>query len=206
VDLGAVVKQDIRLAPGWRADDRTLLKTTNVKGNWQATSKDGQRAVVPRRQGEVRTRDRCRAGRSAVGHVEPGQQLPRKSAARPAEGREQPCVLVERVPEQQLTPTSARVRLEPQGGLDDQASISARLGQTFGTTRASRFLRPQHIVNLDGNVCCLGERTTSSSASAGGGTMPSQTIWPGDLVVAYDNSPRQARAVREGAGTNRPSI
>jgi hypothetical protein len=88
--------------------DRTILKTSNIKGNWQATSKDMVSPLVPRREGEVRP------------------------------------------------------------GLYDQAGISARLGQTFGTTRALRFLRPQHIVNVDGNHFRRSgpAATTSSWASA----------------------------------------
>lgn len=41
--------------------------------------------------------------------------------------------------------------LSPVGGLDGQASISNRLGESFGTTRASNFKRPENFFSTDGN-------------------------------------------------------
>ena len=52
----------------------------------------------------------------------------------------------------------------------------------------------------------MGDTTqTSSSASAGGGRHLLATIYPGNGVVAYENSATdfRARVYREGAGTNR---
>ena len=70
--------------------------------------------------------------------------------------------------------------------------------------------RPQHTVNVDGNVF----RTFSGKSHEikfGTGwrrtDIYSQTIYPGNGVVAYENSATdfRARVYREGAGTNRAS-
>ena len=56
--------------------DRTILKTYNMKGTWQAAAeRHDQRALVQRREAEVRPRHRRRAGAGADRDLEPGQPL-----------------------------------------------------------------------------------------------------------------------------------
>ena len=206
---GSYVKQDIRLVRQAGAlIDRTLLTTTNVKGNWQATSKDmvsvlwflGAKEKFGRATGQAQVE-----APSATWNQ--GNNYP--------ENRPHGLLKIENnhvfssnaFLSSKYAYFGTGFALEPQGGLDDQASISARLGQTFGTTRASRFLRPQHIVNLDGNVFASGFGAHDIKLGVGWRRHDafSQTLWPGDLVVAYDNSAadKRARLYREGAGTNR---
>ena len=98
--------------------------------------------------------------------------------------------------------------LESIGPLTEQMGISPLRGQTFGSTNASYFTRPQHTVNVDSNYFkSLGDQT--HEFKFGGGwrrtDIYSRTIYPGNGVVAYENSATdfRARVYREGAGTNR---
>jgi hypothetical protein len=108
--------------------------------------------------------------------------------------------------------------LDPLGGLEMQAGQSGRLAQSFGSTRQSINLRPQHTVNVDSNYFMnafnmpqeikFGFSYRQVDALTG-------TLWPGDMVVGFDNSiaagftrlDRQsdqvARIYRQGSGTNR---
>ena len=98
--------------------------------------------------------------------------------------------------------------LEPAGGLDGQASVSTRLGQAFGTTRALRFLRPQHNLNFDANhfrTAWGGSHDFKFGLGWRRHDATSQTLWPGNMIQARDNSltDRVARIYRNGDGTNR---
>lgn len=98
--------------------------------------------------------------------------------------------------------------LSPVGGLDQQAGQSARLGESFGSTRQSRFLRPENFFSTDGSYFrnWLG---VSHDFKFGFGYRRNdaftQTIWPGNMILALDNSvtDQRARVFREGAGNNR---
>ncbi len=83
-------------------------------------------------------------------------------------------------------------------------------GQTFGSTNGNYFRRPQHTVNVDGNYFrTFGGKTHDFKFGMGWRRTDiySQTIYPGNGVVAYENSATdfRARVYREGAGTNRAS-
>ena len=98
--------------------------------------------------------------------------------------------------------------LESIGPLTEQMGISPLRGQTFGSTNASYFTRPQHTVNLDSNYFkSMGEQTHEFKFGFGWRKTDiySRTIYPGNGVVAYENSATdfRARVYREGAGTNR---
>ena len=86
--------------------------------------------------------------------------------------------------------------------------ISPLRGQTFGSTNASYFTRPQHTVNVDSNYFkTLGDTTHDFKFGVGWRRTDiySRTIYPGNGAVAYENSVTdfRARVYREGAGTNR---
>jgi len=207
---GSIGQQDIRLVrQAGNIIDRTVLKTYNLKGSWQATSKDminvlwflGAKEKFGRGTGDAQVL-------APTSTWNQGNLYPEN----------RPHGLLKFEDNRAFTPSLFVVAkyayygtgfsLEPAGGLDGQASISTTLGQTFGTTRALRFLRPQHTVNVDANHF----RTfwgSSHDLKFGGGYRRheafSQTLWPGNMVVAYDNSvvDKRARLYREGAGTNR---
>lgn len=203
------VNQDIRLVrSAGNLIDRTVLKTANVKGNWQATQSDmvsvywflGAKEKANRATGNAQ--------------VEPSSARWFQGNAFP-EGR--PHGLLKFQDDRVMSSNNflsvkyayygTGFSLSPQGGLDQQAGISGRLGQTFGSTNNNVFLRPQWLFNADGN----------HFANIGGGSHDfkygvhwrrtqaySQNLWPGNMIVGYDNSDGQrARVYREGAGTNR---
>ena len=111
---GSWTKQDIRLIRSAGAlTDRTILKTYNLKGNWQATSKDmisvlwflGDKVKYGRATGDaqVLARDRdLESGRIGI---------PRTGRTGLLEVREQPRVLVEPVPVEQVR--LLRHRIQP---------------------------------------------------------------------------------------------
>ena len=74
--------------------------------------------------------------------MEPGQLVHRQPAARPAEDRRQPRDVDQLLPERAVrattTPASASM---PQGGLDQQAGLSQRLGTSFGSYQQGLNIR-----------------------------------------------------------------
>ena len=204
------VNQDIRLVrSAGNLIDRTVLKTTNIKGNWQATS-DDMISVY------------WFLGAKEKANRATGAQQVEPESARWFQGNAFP----DGMPHGLLKFQDDRVMasnnflsvkwatygtgfsLSPQGGLDTQAGQSTRLGQTFGSTNLQEFHRPQWVFNADGN----------HFANLGGGNHDfkygfhwrrteafSRNLYPGNMVEARDNSvtDTRARAWREGAGSNR---
>ncbi len=98
--------------------------------------------------------------------------------------------------------------LAPIGGMDMTSGRSLVQGRSFGSVSRSLNVRPQHIVNIDGNAF---QQWFGAShdlkvgfgwrrADGGGGT-----LWPGNGILALENSATdfQAQVFREGFGTNR---
>ena len=86
--------------------------------------------------------------------------------------------------------------------------ISPLTGQTYGSTNAQYFLRPQHTVNIDANrFWTMGSQRHNFKFGMGWRRTDAyaRTIYPGNNIVAYQNSATnfRARVYREGAGTNR---
>ena len=186
--------------------DRTLLKTTNVKGNWQATSKDmisvlwfnGAKEKFGRGTGQAQREARDR-------DLEPGQLLSREPSARPAEDPGRPGVHPVGLPFGEVCLLRHRLLARTAGGLDGQTTRDAVNSTTSGTTRGQFFLRPQHMFNVDGNWF-LGGMGGSHDFKYGVGYRRTdafaQTIWPGDKMQGRIESAtnRVARLYREGAG------
>lgn len=207
---GSWTKQDIRLGrQAGRLIDRTLLKTLNAKGNWQATSKDMISVLYFNGGKEKFGRGTGQAQREApTATWNQGNYYP--------EGR--PHGLLKFQDDRVLTPNlflSAKYAyygtgfsLAPRGGLDGQTTRDAVNSTTLGTTRGQFFLRPQHIFNVDGNLFHsatggshdlkygVGYRTAEAST---------QVIWPGDKIQGRIESAttRVARLYREGAGNDK---
>ncbi len=207
---GSWTKQDIRLVrSSGNLIDRTQLVTRNVKVNWQATSAHNINALHF-------LGSKLKFGRgTGAASLEPPSATWNQGDMFP----DNPFNGLWKVEDNWVvTPTvfltakyayyGTGFALEPGGGLEGQATISARLGQSFGTTRAARFLRPQHIVNFDGNHFRTGMGGSHDFKFGAGYRRTdsfSQTLWPGDKLVGFDNSvtDRRARLYREGAGTDR---
>jgi hypothetical protein len=209
---GSIGQQDIRLyRQSARGTDRTILKTYNLKLNWQATSKDMVNFLFF-------NGDKIKNGRA------PGNALFEPTSARFNQGNyyaDNPLHGLWKWEDNRVISSSTFLTgkyayyntgftLESIGPITEQMGISALQGQTFGSTNGNYFLRPQHTVNVDAN----------HFRSIGGGThdfkfgvgwrrtdIYSRTIYPGNNIVAYENSLTnfRGRVYREGAGTNRAS-
>jgi hypothetical protein len=98
--------------------------------------------------------------------------------------------------------------LDPEGGLDQQAGRSFTTGRSYGSVNQSYNVRPQQVFNADANSFVngiggshdvkygVGFRTTD---------VISGTLWPGNGILAIENSPTDLRAqiFRQGYGGNR---
>lgn len=212
---GSWVTQDIRLvrsAGGFNIIDRTMLKTVNLKGNWQATKSDMVSVL-------------WFLGAKEKANRATGRQQVEPSSARWFQGNAFP----EGKPHGLLKFQDDRVMsannflsvkyayygtgfsLSPQGGLDTQTGSSTILGQTFGSANLQEFLRPQWTFNADGNHFTsfgasshdfkygIGWRATESFA---------RNLYPGNMLEGREISAAdlRARAWREGAGTDRVEL
>ncbi len=207
---GSWTKQDIRLIrSAGNLVDRTILKTYNVKGTWQAAESDminvlwfnGEKQKFGRGTGDAQVL-------APTATWNQGNRYPEN----------RPHGLLKFENNHTFTPTTflsskfayygTGFSLEPAGGLDGQASVSTRLGQAFGTTRALRFLRPQTILTFDANHF-RNAFGGSHDLKIGFGwrrhDATSQELWPGNMIQANDESATDqfARIYREGLGTNR---
>jgi hypothetical protein len=206
---GSYGVQDIRLyRQSARGTDRTVLKTYNAKINWQASEKDMVNFLLF-------NGDKIKEGRA------PGNALFEPSSARYNQGnfyRDNPLHGLwkweyNRVMSNSLFLTSKYAyyntgfTLESIGSLSDQMGISPLAGQTFGSTNALYFTRPQHTINVDGNhFRTWGNHTHDFKFGFGWRQAQSsaETIYPGNMVVAYENAANnfRGRVYRTGFGTN----
>lgn len=207
---GSIANQDIRLyRQSARGTDRTVLKTYNAKINWQATRADMVNFLFF-------NGDKIKEGRA------PGNALFEPTSARWNQSNyytDNPLHGLWKIEDNRVFSNSLFVTgkyayyntgftLNSIGSFTDQMGISPLTGQTYGSTSGNYFARPQHTVNIDGNHF----KTFGSSShdiKFGFGwrktDIYSQTLYPGNGIVAYENSVTdfRARVYREGAGTNR---
>jgi hypothetical protein len=206
---GSWTQQDIRLIRSAGAlRDRTILKTYNVKGNWQATNKDmvtvlwflGDKLKYGRGTGDAQVL-------APTATWNQGNAYPENRPHGLLKFENNHVFSSNLFLSSKYAYYGTGFSLEPAGGLDGQASVSTRLGQAFGTTRALRFLRPQHILNFDANHFRSGWGGNHDLKFGMGWRRhdaTTQTIWPGNMIQAQDFSDSQvARIYREGLGTNR---
>jgi hypothetical protein len=206
---GSYVEQDIRLFRRQvRGIDRTVLKTVNLKTNWQATQKDmisflwfnGDKIKEGRSTGfsgiEARTAT-WNQGNFTNDSLPPG---------------------LFKIQDDRVFSSSfflsakyayynTGFTLDPIGGLDMQGGRSARLGETYGSFVGQYFRRPQHTINVDSQYFFTGAggnhelkvgfaRRQSDAAT--------EVIYPGDMVYAFDDPTRQyVNIYRTGNSLNR---
>ena len=207
---GSIGQQDIRLyRQSARGTDRTILKTYNAKVNWQATSKDMVNFLFF-------NGDKIKNGRA------PGNALFEPTSARWDQGNfytDNPLHGLWKLEDNRVMSSNwflsgkyayynTGFTLASIGPFTDQMGISPLRGQTFGSTDGNFFTRPQHTVNVDSNYFkTFGDSTHDFKFGVGWRRTDifSQNIYPGNGVVAYENSATdfRARVYREGAGTNR---
>jgi len=209
---GSWGKQDIRLVRSAGATiDKTILKDSNVKVNWQATKSDmisgfwflGAKEKFGRLTG------------NCSGCVEVDSSTWNQGGSYP-EGK--PPGLWKIEDNHIFSPNffmslkgayyGAGFQLAPRGGLDSQMGYSPRLGSTFGSAQLSLNVRPQYVANLDGNYFMTGMGGNHEIKFGGGYRWTEAltgTLYPGDMSVAIDTSltNQRARLYREGKGVNR---
>ena len=207
---GSWTQQDIRLIRSAGAlTDRTILKTHNIKGNWQASQNDminvlwfnGDKQKFGRATGDAQV-----LAKTATWNQ--GNAYPENRPHGLLKFENNHVFSSNLFLSSKYAYYGTGFSLEPEGGLADQASVSTRLGQAFGTTRALRFLRPQQIVNLDANhfrTALGGSHDFKFGFGWRRTDFTTQTIWPGNMIQAQDNSltDRVARIYRNGDGTDR---
>jgi hypothetical protein len=209
---GSYSSQDIRLVRrSGDLIDRTVLKTINIKGNWQATSSDMINVLWFQGAKEKFGRS---PGTSGIVFDAPTATWDQGGAY--VDGKPHGLLKFE---DNHIFSSNLFVSgryayyntgfgLVPKGGLDQQAGESTLLGQSFGSTRQSLFIRPQHFLSVDGNYFLNGLGGTHELKFGGGwrrSDASSQTLWPGNMIRALENSTTdtRARVYREGSGANR---
>src|SRR5262249_13939398 len=192
---GSWSDQDVRLVRRAGAlIDKTVLKTSNVKGNWQATNQDMVSVLW------------------FLGGKEKNGRGPATSGINfdaPTATWNQGGAYVDGKPEGLLKFQDDRIfgskvyvtgkyayyntgfGLVPVGGLGLDAGESQTLSQSFGSTRQSLNIRPQHVVNVDGNAF-TGLMGASHEFKWGGGWRRTDattgTLWPGTMIRALEQN------------------
>jgi hypothetical protein len=207
---GSWTTQDIRLArQAGRLIDRTLLKTTNLKGNWQATSQDMVSVLWFVGAKEKFGRGTGQAQREAdTATWNQGNYYPENRPHGLLKFQDDHVFNSSLFLSGKYAYYGTGFSLEPRGGLDGQTTRNAVTSTTSGTTRGNYNLRPQHILNLDGNWFRTGFGGTHDFKYGVGYRRTdafTQTIWPGDMIQGRIESATNqvARLFREGAGTDR---
>jgi hypothetical protein len=203
-------EQDIRLVrQAGRVQDRTILRTTNLKGNWQAT--DRHMFSVLWFNG-VKDKFGRATGRA---DIEPESARWNQGGFYP---ENRPRGLLKVQDDWVISPTnflSAKYAyygtgfiLDPVGGLEMNTTIDRFRGETVGSTSRHEFLRPQHFVSADGNHfrgAWGGSHDFQYGISYRRHDSFSRVVWPGNMLVGQIEAADDFRAFvyREGAGTNR---
>jgi hypothetical protein len=204
--------QDVRLVRRAGAlVDRTQLKNPNVKLNWQATKKDMISFLY---FDGFKIKDGRLPGITGINFDAPTATYHQDNSY------DDPLLhgLWKIADDRVITPNmflSGKVAyfntgfvLDPQGGLDMQAGRSFTTAQSFGSINQSLNVRPQKTVNVDVNnfLTAMGG---SHDIKYGFGYRTvdaiSGTLWPGNMILAIENSPTdfRAQAFRQGSGGNR---
>jgi hypothetical protein len=203
--------QDVRLVRRAGAlVDRTQLKNPNVKLNWQATQKDMISFLY---FDGFKIKDGRSPGVSGILFDAPTATFHQDNAYTDFRLHGLWKIADDRVinPNMFVSAKYAYYNtgfvLDPVGGLDAQAGRSFTLAQSFGSVNQSLNVRPQQTLNIDANNFLsaggshdlkygLGFRTTDAVSG---------TLWPGNGVLAIENSPTDFRATafRQGFGGNR---
>src|SRR5580765_7651260 len=204
--------QDVRLVRRAGAlVDRTQLKNPDVKLNWQATKKDMVSFLY---FDGFKIKDGRSPGVSGILFDAPSATYHQDNAYTdsPLHG------LWKIADDRSLTSNmflSAKYAyyntgfiLDPVGGLDAQAGRNFTTATSYGSVSQGLNVRPQKVANVDVNnfVSAMG---SSHDLKYGFGFRTvdavSGTLWPGNGILAIENSPTDLRAqvFRQGYGGNR---
>jgi hypothetical protein len=209
--FGSWAYQDIRLVrSAGNLIDKTVLKTTNIKGNWQAT-KDDMVSVLWFLGAKEKT------GRSPgdAGILFDAATATWEQGGSYVDGRPQGLLKVEdnHVFGSHLY-LSGRYAyyntgfgLVPSGGLDMNAGRSLVTQSSYGSTRRSLNIRPQISTSIDANSFNNWGGATHDLRFGFGWRQvkaTTGTLYPGNMILALENSVTntRARVYREGLGTD----
>src|SRR5262245_58620060 len=206
---GSIAKQDIRLfRQSAGGIDQTLLKTYNLKVNYQATKKDMVNFLFF-------NGDKIKHGRA------PGYASFEPASARFEQHNfytDTPLHGLWKWEDNRVWSNSLFMTVKyayyntgftlESSDIQGLLGISALRDSTFGVADSNFFQRPQHTVNVDLNhFRSIGSGTHDFKFGFGWRRTDAfaQDIDPGSKIVAYENSATdfRARLYREGAGTNR---
>jgi len=209
---GSYSIQDVRLVR--RAGslvDRTQLKNPDVKLNWQATKKDMISFLY---FDGFKVKDGRSPGVSGILFDAPTATFHQDNAY-----TDNPLHGLWKVADDRIINSnmflSAKVAyfntgfvLDPVGGLDQQAGRSFTTASSYGSINQSLNVRPQHIYNVDMNSFLDGFGGSHDLKYGVGyrtADAVSGTLWPGNGILAIENSPTDLRAqvFRQGSGGNR---
>ena len=209
---GSYSKQDIRLVrSAGNLIDRTLLYNYNVKGNWQVTQKNMFNMLWF-------LGDKKKSGRSPG---DPGILFDANSATYNQANNyvDGTPIGLWKIEDSHTFGSSLFVTgkyayyntgfsLSPIGGNSINAGQSLVLARSFGSTRDNLFTRPNQNILVDSNYFANAFGASHDFKFGGSwrrADATTNTIWPGDMILAYNNSPtdNRARLYREGLGTDR---
>src|SRR3954466_2070465 len=209
---GSYSLQDVRLVRRAGAlVDRTQLKNPNVKLNWQATRKDMISFLY---FDGFKIKDGRSPGISGILFDAPTATYHQDNAYTDAPLHGLWKIADDRVLGANMF-LSARAAyfntgfiLDPVGGLDQQAGRSFTAAQSYGSVNQSLNVRPQKIANVDLNNFLNGLGGSHDLKYGFGyrsAEATSGTLWPGNGILAIENSPTDLRAqgFRQGFGGNR---
>jgi len=209
---GSYSVQDVRLVRRAGAlVDRTQLKNPDVKLNWQATKKDMISFLY---FDGFKIKEGRSPGIAGILFDAPSATFHQDNAYSDVPLNGLWKIADDRVMSSNLF-LSAKFAyfntgfiLDPVGGLDAQAGRSFTLAQSFGSVNQSLNVRPQKIANIDLNSF-LNAMGASHDLKYGFGyrsvEATSGTLWPGNMILALENSPTDLRAqvFRQGFGGNK---
>jgi Carboxypeptidase regulatory-like domain/TonB-dependent Receptor Plug Domain len=203
--------QDVRLVrTAGNLIDRTVLKTTNAKGNWQATKNDMVSVLW-----FVNAKEKYGRGTADAGILFETPTATWDQGNYYVPGKPRGLLKFE---DNHTFGSSFYVSgryayydagfiLAPKGGLETNAGRSLVTASSYGSTRQSTNLRPQNTVSVDANTfhtwggssheIKFGWSWRKTEATTG-------TLYPGNMVLALQNTltDTRARVYREGLGTN----
>ena len=211
---GSWSSQDIRLIrSSGNLRDKSILKNINAKGTWQATSKDMVSVLW-----YLHAKEKHGRSPGDGGITRDAQGATWLQGSRYVDGRPHGLTKIEDnhvftanlFMSAKYAYYNTGLGLVPLGGMDTQAGMSQVLNASFGSTRRSLSIRPQHMVNVDTNYfqTAFG---ASHDFKVGFGYRRHDsytgTLWPGNMILGMENNTNVggsvARINREGAGSNR---
>ncbi|HEV3063457.1 MAG TPA: TonB-dependent receptor [Vicinamibacterales bacterium] len=209
---GSYSIQDIRLVRrAGSVIDATQLKDPDVKLNWQATGKD---LVSFLYFDGFKIKDGRSPGTSGILFDAPSATFHQDNAytSFPLHGlwklADDRVITSNMFVSAKYAYYNTGFTLTPEGGLNQEAGRDFTTAQSFGSTSQSLNLRPQQVVNVDINSFWHGGGAAHDLKYGVGFRRVdalSATVWPGNGILAIENSPTDLRAqvFRQGEGTNR---